>query len=114
MIDDDGIIHSRQKLSPNHDEQGFKRQARLSKSFHNVSEYSSIDQYPKKENNLTSRTQPSKSVENNLNRVSQIPIRHSQIPINFPPVIASTSFSALPHSEDNARMLVRTRKKKNA
>ena len=108
MIDDDGIIHLRQQQqSINHDDPAFKRQARLSKSFHNVSECSSIDQYPKKENLFPSRTQPSKSVENNLNRVTQNQIRHSQIPVNFPPVTASTSFSALPHSEDNARMLVR-------
>jgi hypothetical protein len=107
MIDDNGIIHQRQGRSSNHDEQAFAKQARLSKSFHNVSEYNSTDQYPKKENNFTPRTPPSKSVESNLNRVSQNPIRHSQIPLNFPPIIASTSFSALPHSEDNARMLVR-------
>jgi hypothetical protein len=103
MIDDDGIIHSKQQSS-SYDDQAFKRQARLSKSFHNVSEYNCIDQYPKQENGFTSRTQPSKSVENNLNRVSQNQIRN--IPVNFPPVVASTSFSALPHSEDNARMLV--------
>ena len=106
IMDDNGVIHQRQGLSPNHDEQAFKRQARLSKSFHNVSEYGSIDQYPKKEGSFTPRAQPSKSVENNLNRVSHNPIRNSQIPVNFPPVIASTSFSALPHSEDNARLLV--------
>lgn len=99
-MDDDGIIHIRNEKTTNFDEQTFKRQARLSKSFHNVSEYSSsIDQYPKKETNL-----PSKSVENNLNRVSQLPIRNSHIPSNFPPIIASTSFSALPQ-EDNARLL---------
>jgi hypothetical protein len=111
MIDDDGIIHIRQGKSPNHDDQSFKRQARLSKSFHNVSEYNSIDQYPKKENNFTSRTQPSKSVENNLNHISQDQTKQSQILLNFPPIIASTSFSALPHSEDNTRMLVRNEKK---
>jgi hypothetical protein len=110
MMDDNGVIHHRQGISSNHDEKAFKRQARLSKSFHNVSEYNTIDQYPKKENNFTPRTQPSKSVENNLNHVSQNPIRHSQIPINFPPIIASTSFSALQHSDDNARMLVRKEK----
>jgi len=110
MIDDNGIIHIRQDKSSYDDDQGFKRQARLSKSFHNVSEYNSIDQYPKKENNFKSKTQPSKSVENNLNHVSQNQTRHSQIPLNFPPIVSSTSFSALPHSEDNARMLVRKRK----
>jgi hypothetical protein len=113
MIDDNGIIHIRQDKSSNYDDQAFKRQARLSKSFHNVSEYNSIDQYPKKENHFTSRTQPSKSVENNLNRVSQNQIRHSQMPLNFPPIVASTSFSTLPHSEDNARMLVRKKEKLN-
>jgi len=110
MIDDNGIIHIRQDKSSYDDDQGFKRQARLSKSFHNVSEYNSIDQYPKKEKNFTSKTQPSKSVENNLNHVSQNQTRHSQNPLNFPPILSSTSFSALPHSEDNARMLVRKRK----
>jgi hypothetical protein len=101
VIDDDGIIHVRQ----HNDEQAFTRQARLSKSFHNVSEYNSIDQHPKTTSYLTSKPQPAKSVENNLNRVNQNQSR--QIPFNFPPVVASTSFSALPHSEDNARMLVR-------
>jgi hypothetical protein len=110
MIDDDGIIHIQQEKSSYDDNQDFKRQTRLSKSFHNVSEYNIIDQYPKKENTFTSKTQPSKSVENNLNHVSQNQIRHSQIPVNFPSIVASTSFSALTHSEDNARMLVRQKK----
>ncbi|CAF1338541.1 unnamed protein product [Adineta steineri] len=105
MIDDDGVIHVQHQKSSYHDEQAFKRQARLSKSFHNVSEYNSSDQYPKKENHFTSRTQPSKSVENNLNQVTQKPIRNTQMLLNFPPIVASTSFAALPHSEDNARML---------
>lgn len=105
-IDDDGVIHSRQGLPTDCDEQAFQRQARLSKSFHNVSEYNSADQYPKKENLFNSRTQPSKSVENNLNHVSQTSHRQSQLPINFPSIIPSTSFSALPHSEDHARLLV--------
>ena len=112
IMDDDGIVHHRQKKSiyrggddnDDDDDQSFKRQARLSKSFHNISEYNSADQYPKRDNNLTSRALPSKSVENDLNRVSQQPTR----PLNFPPIIASTSFSALPHSEDSARMLVRS------
>jgi hypothetical protein len=107
MMDDDGIIHTQQAKSTNYDDQAFTRQARLSKSFHNVSEYNSIDQYPTKGNNLPSRPQPSKSVENNLNRVSQNQIRHTQFPVNFPPIVASTSFAALTHAEDNARMLVR-------
>jgi hypothetical protein len=107
MMDDDGIIHTQQVKSTNYDDQAFTRQARLSKSFHNVSEYNSIDQYPTKGNNLPSRPQPSKSVENNLNRVSQNQIRHTQFPVNFPPIVASTSFAALTHAEDNARMLVR-------
>ncbi|CAF0782207.1 unnamed protein product [Adineta ricciae] len=107
MIDDNGVIHVRPPpASSQYDEQAFKRQARLSKSFHNVSEYNSIDQYPKNENNLTSKAQPSKSVENNLDRVSQNPARrHTQIPINFPPLLSSTSFGVLPQSEDNARLL---------
>ncbi|UJR36375.1 hypothetical protein I4U23_029099 [Adineta vaga] len=105
MIDDNGIIHVPQQKSSNFDEQAFKRQARLSKSFHNVSEYNSIDQYPKNDNNLPTKSQPSKSVENNLNRVSQNPINHTQMPVNFPPLIASTSFGVLPQSEDHARLL---------
>ena len=110
MMDDDGIVHHRQKKSiyrggdDNDDDQSFKRQARLSKSFHNISEYNSTDQYPKRDNNLASRALPSKSVENDLNRVSRQPTKQ----LNFPPIIASTSFSALPHSEDSARMLVST------
>ncbi|CAF3569819.1 unnamed protein product [Rotaria sordida] len=87
------------------DDQSFKRQARLSRSFHNVSEYNTSDQYIKHDQNITTRTQPSKSVENNLNSVSQNQTRNSQILLNFPPIVASSSFSALPHSEDNARML---------
>ncbi|CAF2399841.1 unnamed protein product [Rotaria sp. Silwood2] len=105
MMDDDGVIHVRQQNLNTNDDQSFKRQARLSRSFHNVSEYNSTDQYPKNDNNFTTRTQPSKSVENNLNKVSQNQARNSQILSNFPPVVSSTSFSALPHSEDNARML---------
>ena len=108
MIDDNGIVHRRHGQSTE-EEQAFKRQARLSKSFHNVSEYNSTDQYPKKEANLASRAPPSKSVENDLNRVSQPPVavRSSTRLLNFPPMVASSSFSALPPAEDNARMLVR-------
>jgi hypothetical protein len=101
IIDDNGIVHIRQKPT-NHDDQIFKKQARLSKSFHNVSEYNSTDQYPKNENHLTSITQPSKSVENNLNQIKQ-----SHLPLNLTSIVTSTSFSALPNSDDNARMLVR-------
>ena len=108
MIDDNGIVHRRQGRSTE-EELAFKRQARLSKSFHNVSEYNSTDQYPKKETHLASRPPPSKSVENDLNRVSQpaVPARQTSRILNFPPMVASTSFSALPPAEDNARMLVR-------
>ena len=105
MIDDNGIVHMRKY---NHDNQDFKRQARLSKSFHNVSECNGIGQYSKNENNLASRTQPSKSVENNLHHQSQNQSRHSQIFLHFPPITASTSFSTLSNSEDNPRMLVRS------
>ncbi|CAF4394888.1 unnamed protein product, partial [Rotaria magnacalcarata] len=64
MMDDNGIVHVRQQKSTYYDDQSFQRQARLSKSFHNVSEYSSTDQYPKNDNHSIARTQPSKSVEN--------------------------------------------------
>ena len=104
MIDDNGIVHIRQH---NHSNQDFKRQARLSKSFHNVSECSGIEECSKNKNNLTSRTQPSKSVENNLNHQSQNQSRNSQMFLHFPPITASTSFSTLSSSEDNPRMLVR-------
>jgi hypothetical protein len=83
----------------NFDDQTFKRHARLSKSFHNVSEYKSTDQYSKKE----IQTQPSKSVENNLD---QIPPKQSHIPLNLTSLVSSTSFSALPNPDDHARMLV--------
>jgi hypothetical protein len=79
----------------NSNDQTFKRHARLSKSFHNVSEYKSTDQFPKKE----IQTQPSKSVENNLD---QIPPKQ---PLNLTSLVSSTSFSALPNPDDNARML---------
>jgi hypothetical protein len=108
IIDDNGIVHIRQQSANSEDEQTFKRQARLSKSFHNVSEYNSTDQYPKKDSNSTIKAQPSKSVENNLNQVTQNQPRQAHLPINLPSVVASNSFSALPNSEDNARMLVRT------
>jgi hypothetical protein len=99
-IDDNGMVHIRQQQTTNNNnnnDQTFKRQARLSKSFHNVSEYNSTDQYPKTE----TKTQPSKSVENNLNQIKQ-----SNIPLNLTSVVTSTSFSALPNSDDHARMLV--------
>jgi hypothetical protein len=96
LIDDNDTVHVRQQMN-NPDDQTFKRQARLSKSFHNVSEYNSTDQYPKKDY----QTQPSKSVENNLD---QLPPKH--IPFNLTSVVTSTSFSALPHSDEHARMLV--------
>jgi len=96
-IDDNGMVHIRSQTTNNNDDQTFKRQARLSKSFHNVSEYNSTDQYTKKE----TKTQPSKSVENNLNQIKQ-----SNIPLNLTSVVTSTSFSALTNSDDHARMLV--------
>jgi hypothetical protein len=112
MIDDNGIIHRRQtnvhRVNYENDEQDFKRQARLSKSFHNVSEYKTCDQYPTKGGvQQISRAQPSKSVENSLNQMSQRPVRSTVKPLNFPPMIASASFTALNNGEDNARLLVR-------
>ncbi len=100
-MDDNGTVLKRQQNQTD-DEQIFKRQARLSKSFHNVSEYNSADQHPKKEY----QTQPSKSVENNLNQVPLNPPRQSHIPLNLTSVVTSTSFSALPNADDHARMLV--------
>jgi len=104
IMDDNGTVHIRQNTN-NSDDQTFKRQARLSKSFHNVSEYNSTDQYSKKEN----KTQPSKSVENNLNQIPQNQTRQSHIPLNLTSVVTSSSFSALPNSDDHARMLVITK-----
>ena len=102
VVDDNGIVRSRQTIHHPED-QTFKRQARLSKSFHNVSEYKSTDQYPKKE----MHTQPSKSVENNLDQIP--PPRQTKQPhptLNLTSLVSSTSFSALPNSDENARMLV--------
>ncbi|CAF3187027.1 unnamed protein product, partial [Rotaria sp. Silwood2] len=108
IMDDNGNAQKRQQIN-NTNDQSFKRQARLSKSFHNVSEYNSTDQYPKKvnnnNNNSTTRTQPSKSVENNLNQVSQNQIKQSHIPLNLTSVVTRTSSSALQSSDDNTRML---------
>ncbi|CAF3725054.1 unnamed protein product [Rotaria sp. Silwood1] len=110
IIDNNDNVKKRQQIH-NTDEQSFKRQARLSKSFHNVSEYNSIDQYPKKDNNnnnnnnSTTKTQPSKSVENNLNQVSQNQIKQTHIPLNLTSVVTRTSSSALQNSDDNTRML---------
>ena len=103
-IDDNGTVHVRQQTTINPEDQTFKRQARLSRSFHNVSEYNSTDQYPKKE----IKPVPSKSVENNLNEIPQSQTTHT--PLNLSSLVTSTSFSALPNSDDNARMLVRIKK----
>jgi hypothetical protein len=105
MIDDDGSTNRRESGN-GHDDQQFKRQARLSKSFHNVSEYNSTDQYPKKEATLTSKNPPSKSVENHLDQVTQRRTRPAQVPLNIPSVVAGTSFSTLPASDENPRMMV--------
>lgn len=107
IIDDDGVVHIRQKTN-NCEDQTFKRQARLSKSFHNVSEYKSTDQYPQnKQNYSTAKSQhPSKSVENNLDQVSQKPAKQSHIPLNLTSVITRTSSTALLNEDDGNRMLV--------
>ena len=102
VIDDNGIVRIRQK-SNNPNDQNFKRQARLSKSFHNVSEYKATDQYPKKD----LHTQPSKSVENNLDQVPPRQPKQNHPTLNLTSLVTSTSFSALSNSDDNARMLVR-------
>ena len=98
-MDDNGRVHQRPPTDSS-DDQTFKRQARLSKSFHNVSEYKTTDRYPPTDQNL-----PSKSVENNLNRVSQQPPKPVRIPARLPSVVNSTSSSALLDPEDNPRML---------
>ena len=105
VIDDGSTMHPRE-LGNGHDDQQFKRQARLSKSFHNVSEYNSTDQYPKKEAALTSKNPPSKSVENHLDQVTQRRTRPVQMPLIIPSVVAGTSFSTLPASDENPRMMV--------
>ncbi|CAF1156252.1 unnamed protein product [Rotaria sordida] len=110
-------VHRRQQIN-NSNDQTFKRHARLSKSFHNVSEYNSIDQYSNKDNNnnnnnnnnnttiTTIIAQPSKSVENNLNQVSQNQIKQQlHTPLNFTSVVKRTSSSALQNADDNTRML---------
>ena len=66
----------------------FKRQARLSKSYHNVSEYPS---------NPKPKNLPSKSVENHLDQV----IRAQPIAMKLPSVVAATS-----SIEENPRMMV--------
>lgn len=102
-IDNNGVVRAR-PAPQNPEDQTFKRQARLSKSFHNVSEYKSTDQYPKKE----IQTQPSKSVENNLDQMPPPPrqTKQSHPTLNLTSLVSSTSFSALPNSDENARMLV--------
>ena len=107
-IDDNGIIHKQGSRSNQiQDEHGFQRQARLSKSYHNVSEYSGLDQYPTKDIPINARSPPSKSVDNHLNQRTPPVAKTRTKPINFRPVVSSASFSALPHPEENVRMLVR-------
>ncbi|CAF4363133.1 unnamed protein product, partial [Rotaria sordida] len=49
---------------------------------------------------------PSKSVENNLNQVSQNQIKQQlHTPLNFTSVVKRTSSSALQNADDNTRML---------
>ena len=104
-IDDDGTVHKRPPIT-NTDEQVFKRQARLSKSFHNVSEYNSADQSPANDHNATLKPQPSKSVENNLDQVTHTQRKPKHAPLNLTSVVTSTSFSALTNGDENARLLV--------
>ncbi|CAF1582382.1 unnamed protein product [Adineta steineri] len=103
-IDDNGTVHLRPHTN-NVDEQIFKRQARLSKSFHNVSEYNSTDGFSKPDQNSTLKSQPSKSFENNLDQVSHNQTKQIHVPLNLTSVVTSTSFSALTNSDDNTRML---------
>ncbi|CAF4737167.1 unnamed protein product [Rotaria socialis] len=106
IIDDNGAVHLRQPTNNNNnDDQSFKRQARLSKSFHNVSEYKSTDQYPKNNTMSTPKTLPSKSVEHSLNQVSQNQTKPSHIPLNLTSVVTRTSSSALQNSDETTRML---------
>ncbi|CAF0981224.1 unnamed protein product [Adineta ricciae] len=103
-IDDDGTVHKRPQTI-NTDEQVFKRQARLSKSFHNVSEYNSADQSPANDHSATLKPQPSKSVENNLDQVTHAQTKQKHVPLNLTSVVTSTSFSALPNGDENTRLL---------
>ncbi|CAF1928688.1 unnamed protein product [Rotaria magnacalcarata] len=105
IIDDNGVVHLRQPTNNNNDDQSFKRQARLSKSFHNVSEYKSTDQYPKNNTMSTPKTLPSKSFEHSLNQVSQNQTKPSHIPLNLTSVVTRTSSSALQNSDETTRML---------
>jgi len=97
VIDNNGKVHVRPSTDTNQDDQTFKRQARLSKSFHNVSDY---HHHSKPE----SKPLPAKSVENNLH---EIPPRQQtrHIPLNLTSLVSSTSFSTLPNSDDHARFL---------
>ena len=104
-LDDDSTTQ-RQDPGNGYDDPQFKRQARLSKSFHNVSEYNSADQYPKKDATLAPKNPPSKSVENHLDQVTQRRTRPIHVPLKLPSVVAGTSFSALPTADDNPRMMV--------
>ena len=101
IIDDNGTVYVRPTVN-NQEDQTFKRQARLSKSFHNVSEYKSTDQYPKKE----MPSQPSKSVENNLDHIPTTQPRQPHVPLNLTSLVNSTSYSTLSNSDEHARMLV--------
>ena len=104
---DDREIQHRRIPSTVQDDQPFKRQARLSKSFHNVSEYNGNEsQTNHQPAPLLNKGPPSKSVENDLDQVH--PRRHRPIPIplKLTSVVVGTSFSTLPLADDNHRLLV--------
>ena len=106
VIDDKKIIHTA-KQTDKREDQTFKRQARLSKSFHDVSEYYQTNQCMTNENNSTTITQPSKSVDDSLNQFSQNQIKPSTIPFKLTSIVVPTSSSALTSTDENPRMLVR-------
>lgn len=83
------------------EQQPFKRQARLSKSFHNVSECNQAELDTNLENKLSNQAQPSKSFENDLD---QIRPRNSRPNIRIP--LKLSAVAALPSSDENHRLLV--------
>ncbi|CAF0889965.1 unnamed protein product, partial [Didymodactylos carnosus] len=98
IIDDNEIVHVRNDGS----DQLFKRQQRLSRSFHNVSDYHDAH---------TTRTLPSKSYEDNLDHVADrlpLPQQHSQLKTTLSQSRLSPTVPLVPSTstqEDNARML---------
>jgi hypothetical protein len=102
IVDDaehDRHVQQRDQVDNRHDSM-FKRQARLSKSFHNVSEYQPTDSYVTNESTL-----PSKSVDDRLDHITREQPKIKRIPLKLPSVVAGTSFSTLSTVDDHPRLL---------